>query len=121
MTRASALWLRVVLPLALVGCGAGWRRLDDLAPRTLPVRAQVQIWEGKRVRLLHAVTIDAEAIRGVPFTEPAECDSCRVCLALNAVDSLRVGNKEQGFVRSVELFVAVSAVWAFVFRGVGGD
>ncbi len=92
-----------------------------MASRTLPARTQVQVWDGEHVRVLHGVTLGPATIRGVPFTEPPDCDTCRVCVALRDVDSLRVGNKERGFVRSVQLFLVVSAVTGFIFQGIGGN
>jgi hypothetical protein len=71
--------------------------------------------------LLHAVTLEADTLRGVPFTKPPTCDSCGVNLSLGTVDSLRVGNKERGFFRTTGLVLTIGLVWAFLFRGVGGD
>jgi hypothetical protein len=71
--------------------------------------------------LLQAVTLEADTLRGVPFIKPPTCDSCRVKLALVTVDSLRVGNKERGFFRTTGLVLTIGLVWAFLFRGVGGD
>jgi hypothetical protein len=82
---------------------------------------QVQIWQGRLVTLLHGVTLERETIRGVPFTMPPTCDSCRMQLARSAVDSLRVGNKERGFARSAGLFLLIGLAMAHVFRGVGGS
>ena len=121
MPRFPAVGVLLALPLLLGGCGAGWHRLDDLTPRTLPTRTQVQVWEGRHHRLLHAGTLGPDSITGVPFTMPPDCDSCRVSIAMGDVDSLRVGNKERGFVRSVQLFLVVSAILGFLFQGVGGD
>ena len=106
---------------ATPACGGGWRRIEDLTPRPFPARAQVQVWQGKSVTLLHGVRLDSGALTGVPFTKVPTCDSCRVELALGAVDSLRVGNKERGFFRTVGLMLAIGSVWAYLFRGVGGD
>jgi hypothetical protein len=95
--------------------------VEDLTPRVFPPRAQVQVWQDGRVTLLHGVTIEADILAGVPFIKPPTCDSCRVHLALGLVDSLRIGNKERGFFRSAGLLLALGAVWAYLFRGVGGD
>jgi hypothetical protein len=113
----------LLLPLLLFlgACGAGWRRLDDLTPRTPPIRTQLQVWEGGHDRILHAGSLGADSITGVPFTMPPDCDSCRVSIGLSEVDSVRVGSKERGVVRSVKLLLVVGAIWAFLFPDVGGD
>ena len=119
MLRSLALLLTFMA--ATPAGGGGWRRIEDLTPRPFPARAQVQVWQGKSVTLLHGVRLDSGALTGVPFTKVPTCDSCRVELALGAVDSLRVGNKERGFFRTVGLMLAIGSVWAYLFRGVGGD
>jgi hypothetical protein len=102
-------------------CGGGWRRLEDLTPRTLPARTQVQIWQDRSVILLHGVELDSATINGVPFIRAPTCDSCRVQLRLGVVDSLRVGDKERGFFRTAGLVLGLGAVWAYLARGIGGD
>ena len=106
---------------AASACSGGWHRLDDLTPQVLPARTQVQVWQGERVTLLHGVTLESDTLRGVPFIRVPTCDSCRVQVALAAVDSLRLGSKERGFFRSVGLVLVISSVLGYLFRGIGGD
>jgi hypothetical protein len=42
-------------------------------------------------------------------------------MAFEAVDSLRVGSKERGFFRTVGFVLVIGAVWAYLFRDIGGD
>ena len=121
MLLSRLLAISLALAAATSACSGGWRRLEDLTPRALPPRAQVQVWEDGRVTLLHGVRLDSGTVDGVPFTRAPACDSCRVQLPLGAVDSLRVGNKERGFFRTAGLVLGVGAVWAYMFRGIGGD
>jgi hypothetical protein len=100
--------------LMLAACGAGWRRLDDTTPRALPARDQVQLWIGPQTRVLHAVIIGRDTLSGVTFLLPPECDSCRVVIARSAVDSIRLGNQEQGALRSLGLGYAAIGVAALV-------
>ena len=79
--------------LVASACG-GWQRIPEVAPDTLPQRRQVQVWSGGRVRVLHAVRLGADSIRGVPFQLPPSCDSCRVSIPRASVDSLRWGDQE---------------------------
>lgn len=81
----------------------------------------MQVWQRNKVTLLHGLWLDPDSLRGVPFIQPPTCDSCRVQMALGAVDSLRVGNKERGFFRSVGLVLGIGLVMAYAFQGVGGD
>ena len=117
--------VRVALLMIFIACtsacGGGWRRVEDLTPRALPARAQVQVWQDQRVTLLHGVTLEPDRLDGGPFTQPPTCDSCRVHLSLTAVDSLRVGNKERAFFRTAGLLAAIGLAWAYTFRGIGGD
>jgi hypothetical protein len=110
----------LLVPVAS-GCGAGWRRVGDLSPRAFPPRSQLQVWQGGRYTILHGITLDSATLSGVPFTQPLTCDSCRVQLALGTVDSLRVGNKERGFLRSTGLVLGIGLIIAYLFRGVGGN
>jgi hypothetical protein len=122
MPRASAIWIAVLVPLALGGCGAGWRRLDHLPPRGMPARAQVQLWMGRQSRVLHAVTVGADSVSGVPFHLPPECDSCRVAVARSAVDSMRIGSQERGALRSLGLgYVALAAAAVLLYFSVDTD
>jgi hypothetical protein len=111
----------LALGAATAACGGGWRRVEDMTPRTFPTRAQVQVWRGDSFTLLHALRLNSEKITGVPFTQAPTCDSCRVEFALGAVDSLRAGSKERAVVRTTGLVVAIGLLWAYLFRGVGGD
>jgi len=118
LSRSLAVLL--TLQAGTYACGGGWRRLEDLTPRALPPRTQVQVWQNRDIMLLHGVQLKPDALEGVPFIKTPECDSCRVHLPLELVDSLRVGNKERGFFRTAGLLLAIGAVWAYLFRGIGG-
>jgi hypothetical protein len=121
MSRTPAVWNLVPL-LALVACGAGWHRLDDLTPRVLSARDQVQLWRGGQTRVLHAVTVMRDSVSGVPFHLPPECDSCRVVIARSGVDSMRLGNQEQGALRSLGLgYVAMGAAALLLYLSVDTD
>ena len=102
------------ITLMLAACGAGWHRLDDLTPRALPARDQLQLWIGPRTRVLHAVIIGPDSLSGISAHLPPECDSCRVAIARSAVDSMRLGNQERGALRSLGLGYAALAVAALV-------
>lgn len=105
----------VVLAILLVtqSCGAGWRRtgaLDAIAPRQ-----QVQVWQQGRALRWHAVRVDADTVRGIPFFQPLTCDSCRLAVPRNTVDSMRVGNPVAGFWKSVALVVGITVAAGIVY------
>jgi hypothetical protein len=52
------------------------------------------VWTGGRSLRLHGVHFRNDTLTGVPFTSPPECDSCRVRIALAAIDSVQVGGTD---------------------------
>jgi hypothetical protein len=121
MPRRLVAWIVGLAP-ALAACGAGWHRVDDLTPRQLPIRQQVQLWMGQHSRVLHAVTLESHSIGGVPFHLPPECDSCRVLFVRSTVDSMRFGSRERGFLRSVGLtYIALGLVGLYLYFTVDTD
>ena len=103
-----------LLLLPQIACGAGWHRIAPPVPSVLPERQQVQVWQGRHALLLHAVRLTSDAVSGIPFVQPAACDSCRVSLPHAAIDSLRTGNPPAGFWKSVGLVMGGLVVLAFV-------
>lgn len=114
-SAVSALWLASA-------CGAGWRR-EELSPeRQLPARQQVQLWQGHQTRVLHAVIVGSDSVSGVPFHLPPECDSCRIAVERNAVDSMRLGNQERGAFRSLGIgYVALCVAAVLLYFSVDTD
>ena len=103
----------LALALLQAGCGAGWRT-TPLATGPLPQRQQAEVWTGGRVLRWHALVVASDSISGVPFTRPPECDSCRVAVPREAVDSVRLGNPSAGFWKSVGLGMGISVAAALV-------
>src|SRR3954468_676104 len=118
---SRSIGITILLLAGTSGCGAGWHRVEEPPPSAFRPRDQVQVWQDGKAILLHGVRLKSDTLSGVPFTQPPTCDSCRVHLGLTGVDSLRVGNKERGFFRTVGLVMGIGLVWAYLFRGVGGD
>ena len=107
MRRTTRLRVGNVIALALFlpqcSCGAGWHRIEPVAPSSLPVRQQVEVWQGREKLQLHAVRLSADSISGVPYIKPPECDSCRVSVTRASVDSVRAGNPSGGFWKTTGL------------------
>lgn len=112
MTRPSRRFHSFRLLLALLacaatgGCGAGWHLLEEPEPATLPARQQVQVWLDQRIVRLHRVVLTQDSVTGIPFLQPADCDSCRVGFARTQVDSVRLGEHQAGFLGTVSLMLA---------------
>jgi hypothetical protein len=87
----------------LEGCGAGWHQPAELGAAPLKPRQQVQVWQGGSVNRWHGVQVTADSIAGIPFQRPLDCDSCRVAVPRAAVDSLRLGDPEAAFWKSIGL------------------
>lgn len=111
----AALFLLLMLPQT--ACGAGWHRIDPQPSPALSTRRQVQVWHAGHVVRLHAVTVTADSLSGVPYFKPAECDSCRVTLARGTVDSVRSGSPSAGFWKTVGLSFAGLMAAALVICG----
>lgn len=82
---------RMLIPLValLLGCvpAVGGQPLESI-PTPLPPEQRVEVRsDGKRFQL-HAVTIDADSLRGVFWWKSPDCDSCRVSLTRGAVSSV---------------------------------
>jgi hypothetical protein len=104
------------------GCGAGWHRIDPVAPSGLPKRQQVQVWRNRNAVRLHALRLGTDSISGVPYHLPPDCASCRVTIPTASVDSLRAGDPEAGFLKTVGLVLGslvTLAVIACVNTGSG--
>ncbi|MEO8090351.1 MAG: hypothetical protein ABI703_08650 [Gemmatimonadales bacterium] len=97
------------LLILTASCGAGWHT-TPVAPGSLPARQQAQVWTDGTALRWHALEITGDSISGVPFTRPPGCDSCRVAVSREAVDSVRLGSPTTGFLRAVGLGVGITLV-----------
>jgi hypothetical protein len=51
----------------------------------------VKIWSGDSLAEWRDVLVTRDSISGIPYKLSQQCDSCRLALAVSAVDSLSVG------------------------------
>ena len=66
-------------------------------PAPLRPTQQVEVWRGGAMLRLHGVVLTEDSLRGIPFLQPLNCDSCRLSLARSSIDSLRTGDPVGGF------------------------
>ena len=110
----------VVLSLAsfIVACNHAWVQVQATPPVTYPERQQFQVWTGDQQRTWHALQVDDTTVSGVPFTQYPTCDSCRVVLARDQVDSLRIGSRaHQPFGRFLLVLAAATSLGLFAWLG----
>jgi hypothetical protein len=81
--------------VSLVAC-ARWTTATPPLPAKYPARRQVRVWTAAQMFQLHGVAFRNDTLIGVPFTAPPRCDSCRVFLALSAIDSMKTGGSDTG-------------------------
>ena len=97
-------------------CGAGWHRpSDDLAPRTLPAKQQVQVWQSTQVDQWHGVYITSDSVSGIPYHKGLDCTPCRISVPQAAVDSIRLGDSEEGVYRTVLIGAGLLALLVIVW------
>ena len=116
------------LPLALAlllttGCS---RYVVPIRPEALPERlpptSRLEVWSRGTARQLHRVTVTTDSLRGIPWWQAPECDSCWVTLARSDIDSVRIAEFDpQG---TGALFVAILPFAAYgmlwlILSGVG--
>lgn len=109
-TPRSVGCLLLALVTLIQGCSAGWRQPPLLTPGPWDPGQQVQVWQGDRVRRWHGFLLTADTASGIPYTMPLACDSCRERVPRGQIDSIRVGNPEAGFWKTVGLVLAIPVV-----------
>lgn len=123
MIRRSRL-RKSALTFACAGLGpcAGAPRVVPLTPAPIfKPRQQVEVWGGDQTTTLHAVRVVEDEVTGVAYWKPVDCDSCRVSIPLEGVDSIRAVAGERSAIVVVASAVAAAAVVLIVWRASEGD
>lgn len=106
--------------LLLDACGAGWRQPPSGVPQPLPPRQQVQVWQAGQVQRWHGVRVSSDSVTGIPYFMSLECDSCRLSVPRARVDSLRLGDPEAGFWKTVGLVIGLPLLFVIISCRNGG-
>ena len=114
VTSRAGVAVATAAAILSAACGAGWHRPAQLEPGPLSPRQQVEVWSGGTASRWHAVRIGPDSITGVPYVRPTGCDSCRIALPRNAVDSVRLGDPVAGFWKSVGVALGVPTLILFI-------
>ena len=112
MRRAAAAGL-LLLAAACSSFQAG-RPLDQL-PLPVPADKRVEVWSHGENYQLHAITVDADSVRGVRWWHDPKCDSCRVALARSEVDSVRTQAYDSGNTGALTILVVPIVLAASFF------
>ena len=81
------------------------------APATFAPRQEIEVWHGGKATTLHGVQLTGDSLTGVPLFQSPACDSCRVTLPVQAIDSLRRVETEQAWMLTTALpFLALGAM-----------
>jgi hypothetical protein len=83
-------WITVV-----TGC-TGWSRFAGVPQNPIPERERFQLWRGGTAIVVHGLEASDDSLSGVPAWRPPSCVSCRVAVARDEVDSLRVRKYSAG-------------------------
>lgn len=119
---AWAAALTAMLAAGPLGCAAPPKPVL-LPPPTggFKPRQQVEIWRGSQAITLHGVHVFQDSLSGVPRWRHPDCDSCRIAVPLEGIDSLRIVDTERSWMILAGLpFVALGAVLV-TWRLFGGD
>jgi hypothetical protein len=84
LAALSLSWVTVV-----AGCTA-WSRFAGVPQNPIPERERFQLWHDGGAVVVHGLAASEDSLSGVPAWRPPSCDSCRVALARDEVDSIRV-------------------------------
>jgi hypothetical protein len=85
---------------------------EEIKPTRLGRDQQVKIWSGDTLSRWHAVVITADSITGVPYKMSTKCDTCRLRLPLDAVDSIRLRYRQSP--REQKHIIALMLVYGLV-------
>jgi hypothetical protein len=116
LSRRFATLTCLAILLSTTACGAGWRSVSQIGPKTFQPYQQAQLWTEDGMVRLHALRLADDSVSGIPFLQPLACDSCRIAFSRERVDSIRVGDPTGGFWGTLSL-ITVAALIVGVMTG----
>jgi hypothetical protein len=109
----SKVWGAALTAMAAgVACAVPPKQVPLPAPvGTFKARQEIEIWRGSQAITLHGVHVLEDSLSGVPLWQRPECDSCRIAVPLEGIDSLRMVDTERAWMILAGLpFAALGAV-----------
>lgn len=106
----------LVILLSTTACGAGWKSVSQIGPKTFQPYQQAQLWTRDGMVRLHGLRLANDSVSGISFLQPLSCDSCRISFSQERVDSIRVGDPTGGFWATLGL-ITVAALIVGVMTG----
>lgn len=107
--RVASSTISSLLVLNILGCAAGWHTVGPRDP-SFPPRQQAQIWVNDEMVRVHALRLTTDSVRGIPYLQPLDCDTCWVSYPRDQVDSIRLGDPVGGFGATVCLILSILMV-----------
>ena len=87
----------------------------------MPDRQTVEVWRNGKSTTLHKVEIDENDVSGIPHVKPITCDTCRIIIPRNEVDSLRLTSGDRNALLGTGLIVGFFVGAMLVWRAVEKD
>lgn len=112
----------LMLGLAVVqtACTSGWQTMRPTRPEPLPPDRTVRVWAADSSRDWRSVRVGRDSVSGIPADLELTCDTCRIALAREDVDSLQTatsGTNTAGTAIVIGIGVILAAFAVCVIQG----
>src|SRR4051812_26081916 len=116
---ASRMVAAAISILSLNACYT-WRADNNALNGSHSSRDQFEVWAQDKSRPVHGLRVNGDTVSGVPFTLPANCDSCRIRWLRSDIDSVRARH-ENPLGSTLLILSAAALVWLYfsVRAGIG--
>jgi hypothetical protein len=119
---SAAILLAAHLCAGLSGCAPDPKLVPiPVPPTAFKPRQEIEIWRDSKAVTLHGVRVLTDSLSGVPLWRSPSCDSCRVALPLDTIDSLRSVHTERSWMLLAGLPFVALGVFGAVWQLTDGD